>query len=78
MLKVQRCSSFSKGYILLPLCIKLQGPLHHANTSVKIIPPYTPLLYSKTGIYSGVHYFLNFALKHGRWVLVRTTSMRQF
>ena len=28
------------------------------------IPPYTPLLYSKNGVYRGIHYFLIFALKH--------------
>ena len=32
-----------------------QGLQHHANTSVTIIPPYTPLLYSKTGVYRGTH-----------------------
>ena len=26
-------------------------------------PPYIPLLYSKTGVYRGIHYFLIFALK---------------
>ena len=39
---------------------------------VCFIPPYTPLLYSKTGVYRGIHYFLIFALKHRLWVLVRT------
>ena len=33
---------------------------HHANKSVKCITPYTPLLYSKTGVYSGIHFFLCF------------------
>ena len=37
-------------------------------------PPYTPLLYSKTGDYRGIHYFLIFALKHRLWVLVRTAE----
>ena len=36
---------------------------HHANMSVKCTPPYTPLLYSKTGVYRGIHFFLIFALK---------------
>ena len=36
---------------------------------------YTPLLYSKTGVYRGIHYFLVFALKHRLLVLVRTASM---
>ena len=31
--------------------------------SVCFIPPYTPLLYSKTGVNRGIHYFLIFALK---------------
>ena len=36
----------------------------HENMSVECRPPYTPLLYSKTGVYSGTHYFLIFAVKH--------------
>ena len=44
--------------------------------SVCFIPAYTPLVYSKTGVYRGIHYFLIFALKHILWVLVRTASMR--
>ena len=39
---------------------------------------YTPILYSKIGVYRGVPYFLIFAPKHGLWVLVRTTSLRRF
>ena len=35
---------------------------HHDNRSVNCIPPNTPLLYSKTGDYRGIHYFLIFAL----------------
>ena len=34
--------------------------------SVCLIPPHIPLLYSKTGVKWGIHYFLIFALKH-RW-----------
>ena len=37
---------------------------HHANNSVKWIPPYTPLLYSKTGVYRGLYYFLLFLLNN--------------
>ena len=37
---------------------------HQNNVSVCFIPPYTPLLYSKTGVYRGMHYILIFALKH--------------
>ena len=29
---------------------------------------FTPLLYSKTGVYRGIHFFLIFALKHSSWV----------
>ena len=43
-----------------------------------LYPPYTPLLYSKTGVYRGIHFFLIFALKHRLWVLIRTASMRRF
>ena len=45
---------------------------HQDNMSVRFIPPFTPLLYSKTGVYRGKHYFLIFASKHRLWVLVRT------
>ena len=45
--------------------------------SVYCTLPYTPLLYSKTGVYRGKHYFLSFALKHRLWVLVRTASVRR-
>ena len=37
--------------------------------------PSVPLLYSKTGVYRGIHLFLIFALKHRLWVLVRTASL---
>ena len=40
--------------------------------------PYTPFLYSKTGVCRGIPFFLIFAPKHGLWVLVRTASARQF
>ena len=49
---------------------------HHDNLSVWFIPPCTPLLYSKTGVYRGIHYFLIFPLKHRLWVLARTASVR--
>ena len=51
---------------------------HQDNMSVCFIPPYTPPLYSKNGVYRGIHYFLIFALKHILWVLVRTASVRRF
>ena len=37
---------------------------HQDNMSVRFIPPCSPLLYSKTGVYRGIHYFLIFAPKH--------------
>ena len=37
-------------------------------------PPYTPLLYSKIGVYRSMHYFRIFALKHRLWVLLRTSK----
>ena len=52
--------------------------LHQDNMSVCFIPPYTPLLYSKTGVYRGLNYFLIFALKHILWVLIRIASPRRF
>ena len=36
--------------------------------------PLQPTLYSKNGVYRGIHYFLIFALKHILLVLVRTVS----
>ena len=41
-------------------------------------PLETPLLYSKTRVYSGIHYFSYFAKKHRLWVLIRTAALRQF
>ena len=51
---------------------------HQENMSVKCIPPQTPLLYRKTGVYVGITKFLIFAPKHRLWVLIRTTSARLF
>ena len=51
---------------------------HQENMSVKCIPPYTPLLYSKAGVCRGIPIFLIFAPKHRLWVLVRTASARRF
>ena len=42
---------------------------HHTNMSVSCTPPNTPLLYSKTGVYRGIHNFYIFALKPRLWVL---------
>ena len=51
---------------------------HQENMTVQCIPPYTPLLYSKTGVCRGISIFLIFAPKHILWVLVRTASARRF
>ena len=37
--------------------------------SVQYIPPYTPLLYSKTGVCRGIPIFIIFGPKHLLWVL---------
>ena len=44
--------------------------IHPDNMSMWFIPPCTPLLYSKTGVYRGIHYFLIFSLKHRLWIFV--------
>ena len=36
----------------------------------KVNPTYTPLLYSKIGVYRGIHYALTFSLNHRLWVLI--------
>ena len=45
-----------------------------------ILTPLNPtFIYSKTGVYMGVHYFFYyFCSKHRLWVLVRTASPRRF
>ena len=47
---------------------------HQENMSMKSIPPHTPLLYSKVGVYRGIPIFLMFVPKHRLWVHVRTAS----
>ena len=64
--------------VILLICCLLLVSAHQDNMSVCFIPPYTPSLYSKTGVYRSIHYFLIFALKHILWVLVRTASLRRF
>ena len=39
------------------------GTKHHDNISMFFMPPYTPLLYSKTGVYRGIQYFFYFCFK---------------
>ena len=43
---------------------------HQDSMSVKCVRPYTPLLYSKTGVRRGIPTFLIYAPKHRLWVLV--------
>ena len=50
---------------------------HQENMSVKCISPHTRLLYSKTGVYRSITYFLISDPKHRLWVLVRTASARR-
>ena len=47
-------------------------------SNFKILPPYTPLSYSKTGECRGIPIFLIFAPKHRLLVLVRTAPARRF
>ena len=72
-LKVLRHLFFANVFLNL---ITHSYGLHHAKMSCT--PPHTPLSYSKTGVYRGIHYFLIFVLKHRLWVLVRTASVRRF
>ena len=37
---------------------------HHENTPIWFWPPLTPVLYSKTGVYRGIHYFFLFLFKN--------------
>ena len=65
-------------YHYLAFCNKLLFQnikiIDHNNRSVYCIPPYTPLLYSKNGVYRGKHIFLIFTLKHRLCVLVSFAS----
>ena len=40
---------------------------HHENIPIIFWPPLTPLLYSKTGVCRGVHYFCYFCSKYRLW-----------
>ena len=55
---------------------QLQFNKHQENMSVKCLPPHTPLVYSKTGVYMGIPIFLTFDPNHRLWVLVRTAQRR--
>ena len=62
----------TKKYHILGYKVKILGadlrPLVHTcpyvssgyNVFVQVLPPSTPLLYSKTGVYRGIHYFSYF------------------
>ena len=60
----------SRKYIFVQPSIVYVIFTYHQYLSIRI--------YSKTGVYRGIHYFLIFALKHILWVLVRTASIRRF
>ena len=65
------------------ICNKTAGNRKKKNLcrqkmSVKCIPPYTPLAYSKKGVYRRIPIFLIFDPKHRLWVLVRTTFAKWF
>ena len=47
---------------------------HQDNMSMLLMPHCTSILYSNTGVYRGIHFFLIFASKHRLWVLVRTAT----
>ena len=61
--------------LMLYLATTLPKCSHQENMSVQCIPPWTPLLYSKTGVYRGIPIFLIFAQKHRLWVVVRTATI---
>ena len=58
--------------------LKCLSLIHQDNMSLLLITPCIPLLYSKTGVYRGIHNFLIIAPKHSLWVFVRTASLRRF
>ena len=55
-------------YTSLAVYSKYAMLIHQENMSVKCMPPYTPLLYSKAGVCRGIPNFLIFDLKHRLWV----------
>ena len=69
----------NSGYFVQLEAIRRQSNLtHHANMSMQYVLPYTPLLYTETGVYRGIRIFLIFDPKHTLWVLVTTASLRWF
>ena len=47
-----------KKLVIKFLWLDILFEMYQDNMSVCFIPPYTPLLYSKTGVYRGIHFFL--------------------
>ena len=43
----------------------LTESIHHADKFVQYVPPLTPLLYCKSGVYRGIQFFFFSAPKHG-------------
>ena len=64
--------------VMLP-CVRhiLSWTIHHGNLSMYWTPSPPHFYIVKLG-FTGVNFFLIFALKHKLWVLVRTASMRRF
>ena len=58
------------------LQVKKSQYIHQENMSMYYIPPYTPPLYSKTGVYRGIPIFHIFDPKHSLWALVRIASYK--
>ena len=56
-----------------------EGLLCITKTYLYNFGPLKPhFLYSKSGVYRGIHYFSYFCSKHRLWVFVRTASPRRF
>ena len=64
--------------IRLGIAHPTKPPNHQFITKTCIYNFDSPLLYSKTGVYRGVHYFLYVCSKRRLWVLVRDASPGRF
>ena len=69
---MQQCEGFERN--MWPLFLQCTEGPETSGKHVRVI--YTPL-YSKTGVYRGIHFFLIFASKHRLWALVRIASVRR-
>ena len=58
----------------MPCCIERSPVIYITKTRLyNIDRPQTPLLYSKTGVYRGIHFFFFISAQKDRlWVIVRT------